>query len=92
MRKVKIRSVEEMMALPEGEWVEVPDGPDLEVSYQGSVRVGRDRLTVELPEGAGADLRPWTRGPLRARTLNGKLILERGAEEGATKPRRRVRS
>ncbi len=79
MRKVKVQSVEEMMRLPEGEWVEVPEGLELEVSYEGTVRVEKDRLTVELPKDARRDLQPWTRGPLHARILNGKLVLERRA-------------
>lgn len=92
MRKVKIRTVEEMMALPEGEWVEVPDGLDLEVAYEGTVRVEGNRLTVDLPKGAAKELGSFARGPLRAEILNGKLVVERKPDPAVQKRRSRLRS
>ncbi|HEX9710660.1 MAG TPA: hypothetical protein VGB42_11940 [Candidatus Thermoplasmatota archaeon] len=92
MRRVKIRTVEDMMALPQGEWVEVPDGLDLEVVYEGTVKVEKDKLTVEVPGGAAKELRPWTGGPLTAKLSQGRLIIERRARKRRQRRRTRARS
>ena len=91
MRKVKIRTVEDMMALPEGEWVEVPDGLDLEVTYDGTVRVERNRVTVQLPKGALGRFAQGN-GDLSVRVHRGQLIIERRPARRRTSPARRVRS
>jgi len=48
MRKVKIESREDMESLPEGEWVEVPEG--LHAKFVYSVDRENNKLTIALPE------------------------------------------
>jgi len=48
MRKVKIKSVEDLEALPEDEWVEVPEG--LHAKFVYSIDRENNKLTIVLPE------------------------------------------
>ncbi|MCW3134109.1 MAG: hypothetical protein N2V78_07275 [Methanophagales archaeon] len=48
MRKVKIESVEDLEALPEDEWVEVPEG--LHAKFVYSIDRENNKLTIVLPE------------------------------------------
>jgi hypothetical protein len=92
MRRVKIQSFDDLMGLPEGEWVEIPDGLDFESVYPGTVRIARDRVVVELPEGAAERLRPGRSETLTARLSKGRLIIERHKRKGKGASRRPARS
>jgi len=48
MRKVEIESVEDLEALPEDEWVEVPEG--LHAKFVYSIDRENNKLTIVLPE------------------------------------------
>ena len=48
MRKVKIESVGDLEALPEDEWVEVPEG--LHAKFVYSIDRENNKLTIVLPE------------------------------------------
>ena len=48
MRKEKIESVEDLEALPEDEWVEVPEG--LHAKFVYSIDRENNKLTIVLPE------------------------------------------
>ena len=48
MRKVEIESVEDLEALPEDEWVEVPEG--LHAKFVESIDRENNKLTIVLPE------------------------------------------
>ena len=72
MRRVKIESMEDIESLPEGEWVEVPEGLNAKFYYKVSKR--GDKLTITLPEGAAEKLR----GKLFASFEGGRIVIERG--------------
>ena len=48
MRKVEIESMEDLEALPEDEWVEVPEG--LHAKFVYSIDRENNKLTIVLPE------------------------------------------
>lgn len=48
MRKIKIESMEDLEALPEDEWVEVPEG--LHAKFVYTVDRENNKLTIVLPE------------------------------------------
>ncbi len=48
MRRVKIESMEDMESLPDGEWVEVPEG--LHAKFVYSVDRENNKLTITLPD------------------------------------------
>lgn len=76
MRRVKIESVEDLDALPEGEWVHVPEGIKADWSYEGFEVTGKG-LDITLPTSVAKQLRSLRGKRLRA-TLKGRhLIVEK---------------
>lgn len=81
MRRVKIRSYDDLMTLPEGEWVDVPDGLEFDSVYMGRVRVSRTGVVVDLPEDASKQLKALPSETLRAKVVDGKLVVEKRARK-----------
>ncbi len=76
MRKVRIETVEELEALPEGEWVSVPEGMKVDWSYEAFALKGT-KLDITLPDGVAKQLKSRHGTKLRA-TLRGRhLIVEK---------------
>ncbi|MDI6902533.1 MAG: hypothetical protein QMC77_02205 [Methanocellales archaeon] len=71
MRKVKIKSMEDIEALPEGEWVEVPKGLHAKFYYEVSKK--GDKLMITLPKGVSKKLK----GELFAFFDDDKIVIEK---------------
>ncbi|MCS4541460.1 MAG: hypothetical protein HY929_03935 [Euryarchaeota archaeon] len=70
MKKVKIESMEDVEALPEGEWVEVPEG--LHAKFYYKVNKEANKLTITLPRNMAKRLT----GKLLATFKGKKIIIE----------------
>lgn len=77
MRRVKIRNYDDLMSLPEGEWVDVPDGLDFDSVYMGRVRVARRGVVIDIPEDASQRLKVRPSETLCAKVEGGKLVVEK---------------
>lgn len=82
MRKVRVRSMEDYDALPEGEWVEVVGRMKWDVPDPG-IRVENGLLIVPLSRDVEAQLKPRSGEKLWARVSRSKLIVERKSESKA---------
>ena len=78
MRKVEIKSVEDMKALPFDEWVEVPDGFDIDfIDVEDDGRVRDNKILVTLPESVTKKLRLSKKNKFTAVYSDRKLIIEK---------------
>jgi hypothetical protein len=90
MKRVRIRSAEELDALPEGEWVEVVGGMNVRFIDE-TLRPQKDKLVVPLSKAAAAQFAPRRGERLTARVSKGKLIVERhGPTRRRSRPRKRA--
>lgn len=76
MRRVKVSSWEELDTLPEGEWVEVVGGLDIEVVDKTTRRRAK-RLVIPLKPEVARSLRPGHGEVLEARMRGRNLELTR---------------
>jgi len=76
MRKVKIETLEDARALPEDEWVFVPEGMKIEWADEAFAIEG-DRLEVTLPTDVSRKLRSFKGRKLKARINGRKLTIQR---------------
>ncbi len=74
MRKVRIRSMADIDALPEGEWVEVPDGMRWLVP-KGFVRKADREVVIRLPRGATKKLNARPGDVLEAQVSGESIIV-----------------
>jgi hypothetical protein len=78
MRKVKIESVADFDALPEGEWVEVPDGLKVELVFGKEWDDGNgDRLVINVPRDIARRIKGMKGRRLKARFTGRRLIVEK---------------
>lgn len=87
MKRVRIRSAEDLDALPEGEWVEVVGGMKF-TSVYGPFRVDEDKLVVELPEHVQKRFKRRSDQELHARITKGELIVTRRPKDQAKRRRK----
>lgn len=76
MRKVRIRSMKEFDALPEGEWVEVVGGMKWKVPGEG-VRVEKGELVIRLPRQVRKSFKAKPGEALEARLSGESLVVTR---------------
>jgi hypothetical protein len=88
MRKVRIRSMEDFDALPEGEWFEVRGGMKRKAG-RAAIRIEDDHLVVPLPREVQAQFKASRGERLEARVSKGTLIVRHKAGKGT---RRRART
>ena len=74
MRKVRVDSMADFDALPEGEWVEVPDGMKWLVP-ENPVRIERGKLVIPLPRGAKKALNARMGDVLEARFAGKSIVV-----------------
>jgi hypothetical protein len=86
MKRVRIRSAEDIDNLPEGEWVEVVGGLNAKFTYP-PIRVENGDLVVDLPKDVQHRFGKGRGDELRARISKGSLIVTR---RPAGKPKRRT--
>jgi hypothetical protein len=84
MRRLAVRSFDEMLKAPEGEWFSLPEGFDLEVIDDSGASRTR-RLHVRLPRRVARDFAPGRGEQLKAQISEGTLIVEK-----SRKPRQRA--
>jgi hypothetical protein len=84
MKRVRLRSVEDVEGLPEDEWVEVVGGMKF-TSTDETIRVENEALIVPLPENVRKRFRKGANEDLRAKISKGILIVTR---HRASKPKR----
>ena len=83
MKKVKLRSMGDAMALPEGEWVEVVDGFRWNAAIPTTIESSDTRVRVEVPKDARATF-PFREGERLEATLKaGVLSIRRPAARKA---------
>lgn len=87
MKRVRIRSMEDLEALPEDEWVEVI-GPMIAKPRRRGIRVEDGRLIVPLAKDLAAQIRPRKGERLRATMTKSELTVVR---RNAKKPRQPAR-
>lgn len=87
MKRVQIRTVADMEALPEGEWVEVPAGTKLEVLDE-TVAVPKRRTITELSPELAGQLRAGGRDQLKGHVSAGKRAAAKGQARPASRRRR----
>ena len=77
MRKVRIRSIEDLKALPEGEWVEAVDGLRWNAPHSTRMEATKRRVDIEVPESAKEHF-PFREGEeLKASLRGGVLTVTR---------------
>jgi len=76
MKRVRIKSAEDLEALPEGEWVEVVGGMRHRFVDE-TIRVEKGSLIVPLSRELRREFKPSPGEPLEARVRNGKLVVKR---------------
>jgi len=74
MRKVRIRSMADIDALPEGEWVEVPDGMKWLVPEKYRRPANRE-VVIPLPRGAKKKLNARAGDVLEARVSGESIVV-----------------
>ena len=74
MRKVRIRSMADFDALPEGEWVEVPDGMKWLVPAEFA-RIATREVVIRLPRGAKKKLNARPGDILEARVSGESIVV-----------------
>lgn len=78
MRKVEIKSAEDIKALPFDEWVEVPNGFDIDfIDVEDDVQVRDNKILVTLPENVTKKLRLSKKDKFTAVYSGRKLIIEK---------------
>jgi hypothetical protein len=89
MRKVRIRSMADLEALPEGEWVKTVDGLRWNVPVPTTIEATDTRVDVAVPEDARAGF-PFREGERLEATLKaGVLRIRRpSARKAKRKPSR----
>lgn len=76
MRREKVESAEDLFALPQGEWVHLPEGIRAEF-VDDDVKVEGGRLSIALPARAAKRFRLSSGERLLARYSRGRLVVER---------------
>jgi hypothetical protein len=87
MRKVRIRSMEDLKALPEGEWLEAVDGLRWNAPHPTRMEATRRRVDIEVPESVRAEF-PFREGEELKASLRGSVLTVRRATpaKGKRKP------
>lgn len=75
VKKARVDSIEDLEALPEGQWVEVPGGINVEFDY-GRFEPEGKALRIRLPRGVARRLKAKPGARWRARISGDDLILE----------------
>jgi len=73
MKKVRVRSMADFDALPEGEWVEVVGGMKWKVPEE-PVRVEKGQLVIQIPKGVRKAFKAKPGDALEAQ-LSGKALV-----------------
>ena len=84
MKKVRIRSMEDLKALPEGEWFEAVDGLRWNAPHPTRMEATKRRVDIEIPESAKEDF-PFREGEDLRASLRGGVLTVRRAQRRKVK-------
>jgi len=87
MARRKVHTFDEFLASTPTEWEELPNGIRLSAK-DDAVKVGPDRLIIDLPGRVAREFRPRER--LTARVSRGQLIVERSPAKRFKRSTRRA--
>jgi hypothetical protein len=81
MKRMRVRSMDELQSLPDGEWVEVigPMRWEIEASV---LEVNGEGVVVKLPAGVPRKLKGKKGARLNAQYSKGNLVIERARPGG----------
>jgi hypothetical protein len=80
-------TLDDLLAAPEGVWLEAPDGFDLTVTYEPA-KVDGDRVVIPLPRAASKKLGARDGETFSATVERGTLVLRRIPRPRAKRARR----
>jgi hypothetical protein len=84
MKKVRIRSMDDLRALPEGEWFEAVDGLRWNVGLKTVMKATEHRVHIDVPTSARAGF-PFRDGEKLEATLRGGVLTVKRPARGKGK-------
>jgi hypothetical protein len=89
MKRVRIRSLADLEALPDGEWLHAIDGLRWNVPYEATVDASSAKVSISVPKEAVERL-PFREGePLKATLRHGVITVRRAGKRKARKTAQR---
>ncbi len=78
MQKVEIHNIDDIKALPFDEWVEVPDGFDVDfIDIEDDIQVRDNKILITLPESVAKKFKLSEKDRFKAVYSDQKLIVEK---------------